>query len=50
MGILWKKIKSKKNLSLLEKNHDLRTEIGLWMFKNLGFQEEQKEEGRVLFR
>ena len=38
-----------KNLDLLGKSHNLRTEIDLWVFDNLGFQNKNKEEGELYF-
>ena len=49
MGISWKEMKSKRNLNLLERSHDLRIEIDLWVFEDLGFQKKNKEEGELYF-
>lgn len=48
MGISWKEMKSKRNLNLLKRSHDLRIEIELWVFEDLGFQK-NKEEGELYF-
>lgn len=44
MEISWKEMKSKINLGLLEKSHDLRIEMGLWVFKDCRKNKWKKEQ------